>query len=437
MRSMCLLVASVVATASLLGLGVLPAPDAAWSPDPAASPGPRPGPGVWAPVDGVLGNAIPGLRIDSTPPIAWGGRLWTIELDVVAVPPGDRPQVTVWRDPALWRSSDGMTWTRRELPAGMTGDLSLMVWRHELTVIERRDRLGHLRYLVWRSPDGRRWHRAGGLSVRATGDRRGCTLAGEFEAVAGRQLVMATSCVLDRGAGGRVRPGLASVGLTASTGRRTYPTDTWTSRDARHWTRHRLLDGRTIHDDVEGLAAFRSVGRGVAAMTSGPGARLLWSLDGATFRGVAALPAGVPEDVDALLDDSGSPATWLLFMRELPVDAPLPIDAHGPPAVMRLDGDTWSSVRTLDVADAGAPSARGSIEVAGERVVVTIERSLLSTLVSTDGGTTWSESSDPPSTGYCDPRVAISGGVMVLGCDDEDGAEMRRGSLGTSVDGVT
>jgi hypothetical protein len=185
-----------------------------------------------------------------------------------------------------------------------------------------------------------------------------------------------------------------------------------------------LLQGQPIGDDVEGLAVFRTVGRGIAALTVGPDRRLLWSTDGARFRELARLPPGSPDDVDAVLDADERPSTWFLLTREITADEGRSRDPDGPAALMRLDGDTWSVVRTFDT---GQPegSTRGSVTIDGAHIVVPVEGTVLITLSSGDGGATWVESTGTVAGGYCEPRAAITGDLAVLGCDEADLAILR------------
>ena len=187
----------------------------------------------WQLADGLLGNSIPGLSVDTTPPIAWAGRFWAIETDTVASPNGDWQGRVTWHDPAIWWSGDGKVWTRRALPSGMTGQLSLVPWATGLAIYDWRDapEPAGLRFLVWSSADGLHWHRQGGLDLRPTGDLRGCGFLDTYLESAGDRFVVSANCAVLHGAGGEVNPGFRTVASAASATTQGIPTHTWTSRD--------------------------------------------------------------------------------------------------------------------------------------------------------------------------------------------------------------
>ena len=410
------------------------------SPSTPSSPAPTSGPSLspvadvrWQLADGLLGNSIPGLSVDTTPPIAWAGRFWAIETDAVASPNGDWQGRVSWHDPAIWWSGDGKVWTRRALPSGMTGQLSLVPSATGLAIYDWRDapEPAGLRFLVWSSADGLHWHRQGGLDLRPTGgDLRGCGFLDTYLESAGDRLVVSANCAVLHGAGGEVNPGFRTVASAASATTQGIPTHTWTSRDGHRWTRHRVPVTMADRDGVVLFVMFRSVGDGIAAITAGPHGRLLWSTDGATFRTVAALPGerdDSVEDIDATTDPGGAPISWLLVLVH-PPDA-----SAATRTLWRLyPGGTWEAVfspalvRVVDVVTAGTRVALvGTLAWPGVNGCAR----WLATFLSPDGATTWTPSVDPSPIADCDPRLSVLIVTAVMACLDSTGAGLRHATL--------
>ena len=80
-----------------------------------ASPSGRP-PGVpeddvdWTPVEGLLGGAVPVVEVSTETPLAWDGRFWALERQMVVRPTDDTRDAVSWEGAALWRSASGLAW---------------------------------------------------------------------------------------------------------------------------------------------------------------------------------------------------------------------------------------------------------------------------------------------------------------------------------------
>jgi hypothetical protein len=421
---------SLAATPTQMAPG--PSVTASTKPSPSA---PASGPVRWQPVSGVLGNAIPGLEVNTTAPIVWKGRFYAVEADVVAavpMPDRDENELVVWRQPATWRSTDGQRWTRRALPAGMTGRLSMVAWGERLAIIDVREGSQERGwwFLVWSSTDGVHWHRQGELRVTPTADLRGCGLNDGVVVGAESRLVAVASCKLLVGAGGEIAPDYQSIGSAVEEPMQDVPTYSWTSVDGRHWRRHTIYEARNPYTD--GMRLIRSVGSGVAAVTCCRDPRLLWSSDGSRFRVIARLPnvhVDAGSDVGAIIDAHGTPVTWLLAARGKAATAvALGMDKHGWALWVLDPGRTWHAAALMGDVNWSTISTEGetAIVAATEFADADEETFHTLTLTSTDAADTWIASRDPSVIDYCQIRTAMSNGIVTMGCDENNGSGLWR-----------
>ena len=422
-------------------LGLSPAPSGSPVVAPSGPPAPAsPSTEVrWRPVDGVLGGAIPMLSVGTTTPITWDGRFWALETYADATPPDGAAGSATWHDAGVWESVDGASWVRHPLPAAMIGQLTLLPWRRGIAIIEEvRTRSAGVRwrFRVWMSTDGARWHRSGGLDLRATGALRGCGFGRTAVTTAGDHLVAVADCVLFVGAGGDIGPGYRSQAsalvASATPIPATIPTYTWTSSDGRSWTRHRVdvRSGHRVNDPW--LSEVRAVGDGMAVLTGERQRRLLWSTDGVRFQTVADLPdARNPvDDVDATVDGRGTPRTWWILMDDVSAAQP----GHGAPgAVSRLAPDgTWQvTLRTVwpEQVDIAADGDRLVVVEAAQAGTGAARGVEVRTSTSIDQGSTWATSTDPTRIDECEPGVALSSTAAVLACPGPDAAVLLHATL--------
>jgi len=412
---------------------------------PSASPGPSSSPSPaamrWQPVDGLLGGAVPMLSVGTGTPILAAGRFWALETLVAATPPGGTAGSAEWRDPGVWASDDGRSWVRYPLPERMHGQLSLMPWRGALAIIEQTRVYGSVPgrlFRVWTSRDGVRWLDSGGLDLQARGALRGCGFSSTEVTTAGDHLVVIADCEVLVGAGGDLDPGyrsqVSAVRFTvASQHAPGIPTYTWTSLDAKSWTRHRVDVRPAARAGFPWLSQVQAIGRGMAVVTRERRPRLLWSTDGASFRTVASLPNGrnPVADVDATVSSTGRPRTWVILTQD--VSAATPGQA-APGAVTRLEADgTWRvTLRT-------GPPEQVDIATDGDRILVVdaLEQFAggqasgvtIETSESVDQGLTWAATLDPTVIAPCLPQVTLSTTAALLDCSGFSQAILRRAAI--------
>jgi hypothetical protein len=397
-----------LAVAGLLALVVAGAP----TPSGAAEPGASPAESItvaprdtiaWTPVAGPLGGTVPDLSVRARTPIAWHGGFAALEtatyfhLDVHG-----HPSVT-WPGPAVWTSTDGMDWTRAEVPGRVADELTLLSWRDGLAIVERRDirapsrrpiGFSDWRFRVWSSADGARWRRHGDLILRPEGALRDCALYDPQVVTAGDRLVVATTCYQEFGAGGSSGPSNGRVALTQRVDAAAIPVFAWSSADGRRWTR-RLVT--RIREQGATFVGFRPVQGGATVSLAEPW-RIRWSRDGRRWRDIG----GFPRDGDVRwfgaepLDPGGS--RWIATGQPGAVD-------HDPTGGLDPEPDH----RTIWLRDADGPWwelageegwAATSVAIDGSTVVVGIQdapatlRSRVDEyrlLVSRDGGMTWTD----------------------------------------------
>lgn len=392
---------------------------------------------AWTPVEGPLGGAIPGLDVESEAPVAWDGRFWVLERATI-VSWGDDGR-GVWREPGVWRSTDGARWQRASLPQRLSGDLSLVPWGDRLALIELvglDDRPG-FDLLVWASLNGTSWRRVGRLGLRATGRYRGCGFTGTFVASTAKTLVVTSSCLHRRGSG-EVRPGLATIAAAQRTTRGASPTYSWTTSDGRTWTPHRLFTS-SAERLAPRIVRLESVGTGLAAIVDRrPRQDLLWSADGSTFATVVSLPASGPEieccgvgGIDLVPRDDGR-ADWLLLLTDRHQDDE-PAPGTGA-RLWRLDpAGSWTVVRAF-----GSDATNGRLSTEGSRVAVlvtepaagTARSSRRRTVLSADGGHTFAETTEPDDIDSdCRSSLAMTGDVAVTTCEEAGEPVTRHATL--------
>ncbi len=394
----------------------------------------------WTPVDGVLGGAVQGLRVDVDSVVAWGGRFWALENQAVASSSDD--ERISWHEPAVWRSSDGREWLRSALPRSVSDDLTLVAWGDRLALVEQRhvdDPPGiHMRVWTWDEDEG--WIRGGRLRVRPEGRYRGCGFTNQLIATTARTLVVTASCLPPRGSGGWVVPALATLAAAQPAGRRTYPTYSWTSTDGRNWTAHRLV---ASSDELRAsrIVGLWSVGTGVAAVVDrGTRQDLRSSADGARFGTVAAMPVIAPDITVAevlgvtLVPRDDGRVDWLLLLAHLRHDADRqPVPGTGI-NLWRLDPEgSWTVAQHF-----GGDASFGSLATDGTRVAVVVTEQVPDaggpayrrTSLSADGGRDFVESDGAVDLDYeCQPSLAMVGIGGVTTCYEPAGPMTRRATL--------
>jgi hypothetical protein len=388
----------------------------------------------WQPVDGLLGGAVADVSLWVGQPIHWRDGLAVLERGGTVLP--GTPDAIDWQAQAVWVSGDGVTWDRRRLPDVRLSDPTLLGWRGGLVLASSVVSGRGWRIDLWSSPDGVGWSRLGHLQARPTGRLRGCAFTeGRIAATEDRILAVASCVPYENGTIG----GSAVAGVDGSAQRATDAANlwAWTSVDGRRWSRHLVTEGLDPAGAAQHAVVLRSIGSGFAAVMCCYPPRLWWSDDGAHWREVSTLPDTVAyqdvHDLGAVLRD-GSPTTWLLVGdREHPVSRTL-TGALG--TLWTGSAGGWTEVHGAQDWVDGDVAADGDTAVLVATKVVSrdpedsdVEVHRLDTMVSLDGGRTWSLS-EGPETGPCSVGgVALMEGRAVLTCPDVDGVSVRIGTI--------
>ncbi|MBX3030179.1 MAG: hypothetical protein KF809_08450 [Chloroflexi bacterium] len=390
----------------------------------------------WDPVPGVLGGAIDGFEVLGDPPIAWSGGVAVLEHAAEARPTW--PRSVLWREPAVWLSTDLVRWSRHALPRDIQRPSSLLAWKRGLLVVDERGTTRGWWVVLWRSADGRSWRRMGGFRFRARGARAGCSFHERQIVASGKRLVATASCAPVGGSGSRIGPGTEVAGIAVTSHRiasvamaatprgtaaapRPFPRPwMWTSTDGRTWTARRLgaRDDPGAFDDQ--WVWLRSMGGGLVALGLGDERRFAWSSDGVTWKAQGELPALLVavDGPSATLDARGRPETWFALGS---VRRPDRSTWEG--LLSRREDGSWAELWGLGGA---ATIETGALHIQGDDVVAVLAEDLdggftvrLWTLRSRDRGATWTVSVAGDGVPSCVRVLVVVGPTGLLGCSDE------------------
>ncbi len=424
------LVMLVVALTGVSGL-----PSVALATEPTMSPpvmsAPLPTASIdWQPVDGLLGGSVPAVSLWVDRPVRWRDGLAVLERGGTVMP--GTPDAIDWQAQAVWVSTDGVAWERRLLPDVRLSDPTLLAWHGGLLVASTTVSKRGWRIDVWSSPDGVGWIRLGHLMARPTGRLEGCAFTEGRIAVSEDRILAMASCVA-YGNGMTHVPPVAGVDGSAQRALGDPDLWAWTSVDGQRWSRHLVTDALDPAGAAQHAVLLRSTGSGFAAVMCCYPPRLWWSDDGAHWQEVATLPDTVAyqdvDDLGAVVHD-GVPTTWLLVGdRQHPVGRTLTGALR---TLWAGSGGTWTGVHgAQDWVDGDVAVEDDTVVIVATKVVSSdpeesdSETHRLDSMVSIDGGGTWSLS-EGPGTGPCSVGgVALLGGRAVLTCPDEDGVSVR------------